>query len=371
MNTATETLLVTGATGFLGGAIAADLLENEPDAQLLFLVRADNIEQGFERLRANVARLEPGEIAMNRLHPGMVICGDLASFPAQLPDPGVQAITRILNAAALASFAWKPEIWTINVEHTTAFARAVATLPKLRRFLYVGTAMISGNTSNRNVQEDEFPAETRQFVPYTRSKAEIERRLPASMGDVPLVIARPSIVVGHTRLGCKLSPSIFWMFRMIHAARSVPFSPANRVDVIPVDYCARALIHLLMKEKLSQVRYHVSAGPAHSCSFREIDTAYSEALGESDPDPLLEFDIADLKAMESRFAEWFGPCDPKRITSAVHMYRAFAGLNVTFDNQRLLAEGMSAPPGFADYIAACVHTGQDLTVAEQMLYEFR
>lgn len=53
------------------------------------------------------------------------------------------------------------------------------------------------------------------------------------------------------------------------------------------------------------------------------------------------------------------------------MYRAFAGLNVTFDNQRLLAEGMSAPPGFADYIAACVHTGQDLTVAEQMLYEFR
>ena len=371
MSTTAETLLVTGATGFLGGAIAAELLEHAPDAQLLFLVRADNVQEGFERLRANVARLEPGAVAMKRLHPDMVICGDLESFPAQMSDSRVQAITRILNAAALASFAWKPEIWTINVEHTTAFVHAVATLPALRRFLYVGTAMISGNASNRNVQEDEFPSEVRQFVPYTRSKAEIERRLPAAMGDVPLVIARPSIIVGHTRLGCKLSPSIFWMFRMIHAARSIPFSPGNRVDVIPVDYCARALIHLLMKAELSQVRYHVSAGSAHSCSFTEIDRAYSAALDESNPGPLVEFDIADLKSMENRFAEWFGPCDPKRISSAVHMYRAFAGLNVTFDNQRLLAEGMAAPPGFADYIAACVHTGQDLTVAEQMLYEFR
>ena len=366
-----DTILVTGATGFLGGAIAADLLENEPDAQLLFLVRADDVAQGFERLRANVAKLEPGAAAMARLRPDMVICGDLGSFPARIADPRVQPITRVLNAGALASFAWKPEIWNINVDDTSAFAAAIATLPAMRRFLHVGTAMISGNAADRTVQEDEFPADVRQFVPYTRSKAEIERRLPALLGAVPLVIARPSIVVGHTRLGCKLSPSIFWMFRMIHAARCVPFPPGNRVDVIPVDYCARALVHLLMKDELAEIRYHVSAGPAQACSFDEIDDAYSAALDETDAAPLSQFDIGDLKSMEGHFGEWFGPCDPRRISSAVHMYRAFAGLNVIFDNHRLLAEDMPAPPGFADYVAACVHTGQDLTVAEQMLYEFR
>jgi hypothetical protein len=44
---------------------------------------------------------------------------------------------------------------------------------------------------------------------------------------------------------------------------------------------------------------------------------------------------------------------------------------VTFDNRRLLAEGMTAPPRLTDYLEACVRTGQDMTIAEQMLYDFR
>jgi thioester reductase-like protein len=371
MSGTAETLLVTGATGFLGSVIAANLLEHETDAQLLFLVRSDSPTAALERLRNSVAKAEPSPAALSRLDAGMVMCGDLESFSAHLADSRVRAITRILNAAALASFAWKPEVWNVNVEHTTSFARAAAQLPELRRFLYVGTAMISGDTAHRTVQEDEFPANVRQFVPYTKSKAEIERRLPGALGGVPLVIARPSIVVGHTRLGCKLSPSIFWMFRMIHAARRISFPPRNRVDIIPVDYCARALIHLLLKESLAQIRYHISAGPQRSCSFTEIDAAYSSARNESHVPELAEFDIADLKSMEGRFNEWFGPCDTRRMTSAIHIYRAFAGLDVTFDNRRLLAEGMEAPPRFTDYLDACVSTGQDMTVAEQMLYDFR
>jgi nucleoside-diphosphate-sugar epimerase len=371
MSPSTETLLVTGATGFLGSAIAAELLERKTDAQLLFLVRCDYAGAGLERLRSSIAKLEPSPAALGRLDESMVICGDLASFPAQIADSRVRATTRILNAAALASFAWKPEVWNVNVEHTTAFARAAAQLPALRRFLYVGTAMISGNTADRNVQEDEFPAKVRQFVPYTKSKAEIERRLPEALGGVPLVIARPSIVVGHTRLGCTLSPSIFWMFRMIHAARRIPFPPSNRVDIIPVDYCARALIHLLQKEHLAHARYHVSAGPERSCTLAEIDRAYCAAQKETGLPELAEFDIADLKSMEGQYQEWFGPCDTRRMTSAVHIYQAFAGLNVTFDNRRLLAEGMTAPPRLTDYLEACVRTGQDMTIAEQMLYDFR
>jgi hypothetical protein len=33
------------------------------------------------------------------------------------------------------------------------------------------------------------------------------------MQDQPLIVARPSIVVGHTRLGCRPSASIFWYYR--------------------------------------------------------------------------------------------------------------------------------------------------------------
>jgi len=375
MSKTTNTLLITGATGFLGNAIAADLLENNHADKLLFLVRADDTATALARLRDAVAKLQPDPAALARLNTDMLLCGDLASFPDLLVDERVQSITHILNAAALASFAWKPEVWKINVEHTTEFARAAARLPRLQRFLYVGTAMISGSTAQRTVQEDEFPAEVRQFVPYTKSKAEIERRLPGLLGNIPLTIARPSIVVGHTRLGCELSPSIFWMFRMVHAARRLPFSPDHRVDIIPVDYCASALIHLLLRPTLEHVRYHVSAGPQRSCSFAQIDAAYCSALNETrnenEMTELVEVDMADLVAREAQYNDWFGPCDAKRMTSAIQIYRAFAGLNVNFDNSRLLAEDMPPPPRFTDYLGACIRTGQSMTVAEQMLYDFR
>lgn len=50
---------------------------------------------------------------------------------------------------------------------------------------------------------------------------------------------------------------------------------------------------------------------------------------------------------------------------------AFAGLNVTFDNARLLAEGVATPPRFSDYLGACVRTGERETIAEQMVLDSR
>jgi nucleoside-diphosphate-sugar epimerase len=366
-----ERLLVTGATGFLGSAIAAELLEKHPDAGLLFLVRAKNPQDGLDRLRHAVRGMCSDPAAVDRLSVDDILCCDLEGFDALVSDLRVQWVTRVMNAAALASFAWKPQIWEINVEHTVRFARAMSQLPRLRRFLYVGTAMISGSTAGKTVQEDDFPAQVRHFVPYTKSKAEIEQRLPALLGEIPWVVARPSIVVGHTRLGCAPSPSIFWVFRMIHAAKRTPFPPGYRIDIVPVDYCARALVGLLLKPALAHARYYISAGPTESCSFTQIDAAYSRAEGEGRTDVPEEIDPSDLKAFESRYEEWFGPCDPSRMTSVVKLYRAFAGLNVTFDNSRLLAEGIPPPGRFTDYLEICLRTGRSLPVAEQMLYDFR
>ena len=365
------TLLVTGATGFLGSAIAADLLEHRPDLRLLFLVRAANAEAGLQRLRTSLAKMTSDLGLHERLTAEMVLCGDLASFSALLPDSRVRSVTHVLNAAALASFAFKKEVWTVNVEQTEEFVRAIARLPALQRFLYVGTAMISGDTARRTVFEDEFPADVRHFVPYTKSKAEIEKRLPRLLEENSLVIARPSIVVGHTRLGCRPSPSIFWIFRMIHQAGRIPFSPLHRIDVVPVDYCARALNLLMLKPKLASARYHVSAGAPRSRSFAEIESVYRSCKQQGLAEPLHEFGIADLPALEPHFAEWFGPGDTRLLKSAIHIYRAFAGLDVNFDNRRLIAEGMPPPPAFTDYLETCVQTGESEPIAAQMRYDFR
>jgi len=75
--------------------------------------------------------------------------------------------------------------------------------------------------------------------------------------------------------------------------------------------------------------------------------------------------------MEAYFQSRFGVCDPRKAASAIKIYRAFAGLNVTFDNARLLAEGEAAPPRFVDYLSACVRSGESVTIADQMTQDSR
>jgi len=55
------TLLLTGATGFLGGAIMARLIEGDQWDNTLFLVRAATPEEGLARLTAVLRRFEVPE----------------------------------------------------------------------------------------------------------------------------------------------------------------------------------------------------------------------------------------------------------------------------------------------------------------------
>ena len=43
----------------------------------------------------------------------------------------------------------------------------------------------------------------------------------------------------------------------------------------------------------------------------------------------------------------------------------------TFDNRRLIAEGMDPPPAFAEYLGTCIRTGEGEPIANQMRYDFR
>ena len=50
------TLLITGVTGFLGGAALEKILHQETRLDLLLLVRADSPEAGLERVKENMRK---------------------------------------------------------------------------------------------------------------------------------------------------------------------------------------------------------------------------------------------------------------------------------------------------------------------------
>ncbi len=87
----------------------------------------------------------------------------------------------------------------------------------------------------------------------------------ATAGNCP-----PSIVVGHTHHGCRPSSSIFWVFSMGLMLQKFMCSMEDRIDVIPVDYCADALLMLLNQPLAHGEVVHISA-EENSVKFAEID----------------------------------------------------------------------------------------------------
>jgi nucleoside-diphosphate-sugar epimerase len=239
----------------------------------------------------------------------------------------------------------------------------------LERFLYVGTAFICGERGTRVIREDDYPRPgVKHLVEYTASKAECELLLEATAPELPLVVARPSVVVGHTELGCLPSASLFWFYRAINALRRLPISPESMEDVIPVDYAAEALLFLLFKPQLRYRRYHVSAGEQSSVHWNEIAAAFSACEGRASDEPFQCADFATVERERGRLAALFGPGDEDHLLMALRLYYRFMETGVqVFDNQRLLDEGMSAPPAFTSYLKQCATLPDGRSIYKQML----
>ena len=362
-------ILLTGGTGVVGGAIVVDLALRGLLADSLLMVRAANQAEGLARLQANAERFG----FTGRLQLEQVICADLSEPESFATIKQLSEVTHVLHCAALATFSSNPKIWALNVDGTLALAHAVRRHGKLQRWLQVGTAMSCGSGLQSPVTEswDKGILESDHMVPYTWSKVSAEVALKQIEG-FPLIVARPSIVVGHSQLGCGPSPSIFWVFRMAFALERFTCAPDERIDIIPADWCANALVDLTIKPLLQHDLYHVSAGMQSSSRFAELDKAYATARGMEPIGPRYQqVALENLRSLVPLFQERLGKVNRILILRALTLYGAFAQLNYVFDNSRLLAEGFKPSPPLAEYLAACVTTTENIPMAEQMSYDFK
>jgi nucleoside-diphosphate-sugar epimerase len=361
------TLLLTGATGFIGGATLAQLLRAHPGCRVLLLVRGANPAAAAARVRQSLAGFAaPGQTA-----PGLeaceLICGDLTD-PQTLANPRLDEATHVLHLASNTSFRSVRGVRHTNILGALALAHRMRRAPRLQRFLYVGTAYSCGEESDRVVREDDFPRHgVRHVVEYTSSKAECEMLLEQTAPELPLVVARPSVVVGHTTLGCLPSASIFWFYRAAELLRRLTCPLETYDDVIPVDYVAAALLHLLFKPELRRRRYHISAGEGSSVTWREISAAFSQCYGAREDNPYRIVDFATIDKERPRLAPLLGPGDEEHLLMALRIYYRFMEIQAEiFDNTRLLEEGMPPPPRFTSYLPLCATQPANRSVYEQM-----
>lgn len=146
----------------------------------------------------------------------------------------------------------------------------------------------------------------------------------------------------------------------------------DRIDVIPVDYCADALLMLLESSLSKGEVIHISAGKEGSVTFADIDKSIACALNGTpvgDKYTKVSYDVLVMERHELK--NIFGPCNERLMLKAIRLYGAFSMLNVTFSNEKLLGIGMSKPPKFTDYIKTCVETTKHLSIPQQMVVDFK
>jgi nucleoside-diphosphate-sugar epimerase len=166
-------IFITGASGFIGGAIAEAMAS---DHEVFAMSRSDKSdlrvkELGATPVRCDLATLEPGDI------------------------PDCDAV--IHCAAFVESWGTREMTWKINVEGTKRTLNA-ARAAGARRFLHMSTEAVLWRGQDLVDVSEDHPYPDRTPYLYSETKAEAERLVRAAneSGGMETVMLRPRFVWG-------------------------------------------------------------------------------------------------------------------------------------------------------------------------------
>ncbi|HUY99840.1 MAG TPA: SDR family oxidoreductase [Thermomicrobiaceae bacterium] len=288
------TVMLTGATGFVGTQIARQLIQTT-DVHVLVLVRAADGDAAASRLArawwdwpdltaAIGTRIEPlaGDVTL----PGLGLAPD---------DDRLRAVTHIIHTAAdLRVSAGIAELRRTNVEGTAnvlALASALHADHGLARLSHVSTAYVCGRRAGR-VPEQELTDEYGFASAYEQSKYEGERLVQAAARELPVSIFRPGMIVGDSRTGyVRTFNTIYPPLRLYLAGklRLIPARSDQRINVVPVDYVVDAVVRLTLDPRAAGMTFHLTTPDQSLPTVAELVDATREwaamHLGVSLPRP--------------------------------------------------------------------------------------
>lgn len=255
--------LVTGATGFLGAFLLADLLRST-DATFFCLVRAASAADGHRRIRDNLAEYDlwDDEYA-DRIIP---VLGRLDRRRLGLGRPQWQHLAAMIDVIYhsgaevnfLASYqALKPT----NVLGTVEILR-LACDGSVKPVHFVSTTYVFSRFSyppGTELTEEMDPVhDLRYTFGYTQSKW-VSERLVRQAGDrgVPVYIYRPGRVAGHSRTGACHTYDLVWQATKVGIEMGAAPLMDMTLDITPVDYVVAAMAHLSRQPQLHGQIFHL------------------------------------------------------------------------------------------------------------------
>ncbi len=346
-------ILVTGSTGYIGAHLVAGMLERHGE-RLNLLVRAKDAHEAEVRLwRALQLHMDfPTFLGFLRARI-RIFRGDLTGKFLGLPEQEYKELVATTDSVihCAASLNRKSEKSCLNVNlrgtlEVVELAMRARDAHGLRRFSHVSTVAVAGMRSNEVVTEDSSIDWNRSdYDPYARTKKFCEHMIRELLPDVSRTIFRPSIVLGDSRRGETTQFDMVRAFVFLAGLPVLPFRPDDRLDIVPVDYVADAIVTLHQREKPAHEIYHLSSGTG-SQTFRELTEALARAQGKAKPTfvPSLEGAFAGtVNFLSNRSGNIGGGA------SLLRVFWPYLVWNTVFDNGRVVAELDRAPAPFSQY----------------------
>jgi nucleoside-diphosphate-sugar epimerase len=308
-------ILVTGASGLIGGELCARLAARGHQVTALVHTALAVPVEGVTLLPGNVR------------HPGFGL--------ASLPDADL-----VVHSAAITAFDAAAEDYAAVNTAGAAHAAALG-LP----LLHVSTAYVCG-TRDGHIGEDETGSE---FVNgYEASKAAGEVAVRAAMArGLPAAIARPSIVVGDWASGAiRRFDNVYMLFRLIAEGRvrTLPAAPGASLDLVPIDHVVGSLV--TMVEDFGRVvgkTVHLVGSQPQPLAVLGEAVARVPGLGRPEFVPADSFDPARLTTVERRYH-----------AAAAALYTAYLQRGPRFDTTVAGALLPACPPCDAAWVSRLI-----------------
>jgi amino acid adenylation domain-containing protein/thioester reductase-like protein len=254
MAAAPATILLTGATGFIGSFLLSELLQRT-QANVYCLVRAASRDEGTVRLQRQMERLDLWQPHLeSRI---TVVSGDLSSPRFGLSqaqyDELAETTDTIYHSGAWVSFLYPYRVLKpANVLGTEEILR-LACLHKTKLVHFISTIGVFPQSSpflppgeqDWIMKEDDVPNWQGLDLGYSQSKWVAERLVSAAGSrGLPVAIYRPSNAYGHAETGDGNSHD--FLYRFIYGCGQMRCVPDIEWDLnlVPVDFVARAIAEL-------------------------------------------------------------------------------------------------------------------------------
>ncbi len=287
-----KTMLLTGATGFVGRYLLRDLLLR--GRQVIVLTRGRGPVSGQDRIEAI---LQDWELRLGRrlLRPrfidGNVCLAGLGIVKNQITSAMLNSVDAVVHCAASLRFEEdeaREEPLRTNLTGTrnvVAFAQENG----IPHFHYISTAYVCGQRHER-IRETDLDLGQAFHNIYEQSKFQAEQFVHAATGFESKTIYRPSIVVGDSVTG--FSSTFHTIYSILRFLRALPESNAGNLDwifqklqlsgnegknLVPVDWVSRATVELLGTPAAWGQTYHLTN--AVPVTAKQLSLAIGEAIG--------------------------------------------------------------------------------------------